>query len=86
MATIAESTTATVSVTAGKRYVFSIAGTWDGMTATLAWYDGTSTVTIQAFTANGSIEFVAPTNTVKLTTGADSSNAGALIYGIFPIL
>jgi len=80
MATIVESTTDSVKVRAGWRYVFSIAGTWDGMTATLKWSDGTNDVDIQAFTADGAVEFVAPTDLIKVVTGADSTNAGSLNY------
>jgi hypothetical protein len=87
MANIAESTTHTIAVRAGARYVFSIAGTWDSMTATLQWSDGTNNVAFPsgALTANGALEVVAPTNIIKLVTGADASNAGALVYDLAQI-
>ena len=84
MATIVESTTDTYTSLAGATYVLGIAGTWDGMTATLKWSDGTNDVDIQAFTADGAIEFVAPKEVIKLVTGADSTNAGSLAYTITP--
>ena len=86
MANIVESTTNSITVTAGQEYVFAIAGTWDGMTATLKWNDGTTDVSIQAFTSDDSIIVTAPTGTLKVVTGADSTNAGSLIYSISEIL
>jgi hypothetical protein len=88
MATIAESTTKTFNVVPGTRYTFGVAGTWDSMTGTLKWSDGTTDVSIQAFTADGAVEFVVPGSAtqVKFVTGADGTNAGSLIIGLSKVL
>ena len=89
MATIIESTTDTVSnLNPGGSYVIGIAGTWDGMTATLKWSDGTNDVAFPSagFTSDAGLQFVTPTDVVKVVTGADSTNAGSLTYSIAEVL
>ena len=81
--TVVESQTATYTVLPGETYVFSAAGTWDGMTGTLKWGDGTTDVSIQDFTADGSVEVIAPTTIIKFATGADSTNAGSLLASLY---
>ena len=89
MATIVESTTDTVSnLNPGGSYVIGIAGTWDGMTATLKWSDGTNDVAFPSagFQADAGLQFVSPTDIVKVVTGADATNAGSLTYSIAEVL
>lgn len=86
MLVIVENETKTISVKAGLPHVFGIAGTWDSMTATLKWSDGTTDISIQAFTADAAIKVIPPTNILKLVTGADATNTGSLIYSCVPIV
>jgi hypothetical protein len=81
--TIVESQTATYTVLPGETYVFSPAGTWDSMTGTLKWSDGITDVDIQTFTADGAVEVIAPTTTLKFVTGADGTNAGSLLVSLY---
>ena len=73
-----------IKVTAGKRYIFSVAGDFGGGTLTLAWSDGTNDVTIDTSTAGELNDFIAPTGLIKATlAGATSPD---LLYTLAPVV
>lgn len=83
--TLTESTTNEHAVAPGREYAFGVAGTWDGMTVTIKWTDNTTNVAFSdgSFTADGGIVFIPPTGKIQVVSGADSSNAGSVIYNIY---
>ena len=81
----ANGTTSDVTLVPGRRYIWHIAGTWDGATAILKWYDGTTAVAYAdgTLTADGAIEFVAIGSTVQVVVS--SVGTTSITFDIVPI-
>jgi hypothetical protein len=81
----ADGTTSDVTLVPGRRYVWHIAGTWDGATVILKWYDGTTAVAYAdaTLTADGAVEFVAISSTVQVVMS--SAGTTSLKLDIVPI-